>query len=78
MSACIRNQAQVVAEILMRLVVSHQHRNAATAATAALVLRREGFDRVGVPAIMQGLAEAHLPGRFQVQPAAVQFCAALE
>ena len=50
----------------MRLVGNHQHRNAEAAVTAALVLRQQGFPRVSIEAIMRGLAEAHLPGRFEV------------
>ena len=54
------------AEIHMRLVGRHQHRNAATAVTAALVLRQQGYEGVNIPAITSGLAKAQLPGRFQV------------
>lgn len=54
------------AEVLMRLVGRHQHRNAEAAVTAALVLRQGGFGHVNIHAISDGLAEAQLPGRFEV------------
>ena len=50
----------------MQLVGRPQRRNAETAATAALVLRRRGYPRVGIEAIVAGLGAARLPGRFQV------------
>ena len=50
----------------MRLVGRHQHRNAEAAVTAALVLRQNGYSRVSIHAISDGLAEAHLPARFEV------------
>jgi folylpolyglutamate synthase/dihydrofolate synthase len=51
----------------LRLVGPHQHGNAATAIATASVLVRQGF-AIGPEHVLQGLARAHLPGRFQVLP----------
>lgn len=56
----------ILAELRMGLVGAHQADNAVTAASAALALRQQGFDRLSVPAILAGLSKARLPGRFQV------------
>ena len=48
------------------MVGAAQRDNAVTAASAALALRQQGFDRITVPTILGGLASARLPGRFQV------------
>ena len=50
----------------MQLLGAVQLDNAATAVTAALQLRKDGFPRVTDEAIAEGLATATLPGRFQV------------
>ncbi len=55
------------AGIEMQLVGEHQRDNAVTAIGAALALRRQGFLRLNVPAIVGGLRAASLPGRFQVR-----------
>ena len=55
------------AELELQLVGRPQRRNAQTAATAALVLRRRGFPRITVDAIAAGLCAARLPGRFQAR-----------
>lgn len=53
-------------EMRLGLVGAHQRDNAVTAASAALALRQQGFGDIGVPAILAGLSQARLPGRFQV------------
>ncbi len=58
----------------MGLVGAHQRDNAVAAASAALVLRQQGFDRLGVPSILAGLARARLPGRFQVSLLSCRSC----
>ncbi len=57
----------------MGLVGEHQHDNAVAAAGAALVLRQQGFERLGVPSILAGLSKARLPGRFQASRAVAEF-----
>jgi folylpolyglutamate synthase/dihydrofolate synthase len=51
----------------LRLVGPHQHGNAATAIAAASVLAGQGL-RISAAHVLQGLAAARLPGRFQVLP----------
>lgn len=55
------------AEMRLGLVGAHQRDNAVTAASAALALRQQGFENVGLPAILAGLSQACLPGRFQAR-----------
>ena len=55
-----------IAEVDMQLLGSVQLDNAATAITAALQLRHDGFPDLSDDAIGAGLAAATLPGRFQV------------
>ncbi len=50
----------------MRLLGPHQGDNASAALVAAAVLKRQGFHRITLQAAIDGLAEAALPGRFQV------------
>lgn len=54
------------AEVDMQLLGSVQLDNAATAITAAIQLRDDGFPALSDDAICAGLAAATLPGRFQV------------
>lgn len=53
-------------ELSMQMVGAHQRRNAITAISAALALRRRGFLKMTVKTILGGLQAAKLPGRFQV------------
>ena len=55
----------------MQLLGAVQLDNAETAVAAALQLREDGFPDVTDGAIAAGLAEATLPGRFQVLIAAL-------
>jgi folylpolyglutamate synthase/dihydropteroate synthase len=49
-----------------QLIGSHQHHNIAAAVRASLQLLKQGWDRVNVNAIREGIASTVLPGRFQV------------
>lgn len=51
---------------MLRMLGSHQLDNAAAAVAAAACLRRHGLDCITLQAVRAGLAEAALPGRFQV------------
>ncbi|EFJ52076.1 hypothetical protein VOLCADRAFT_116089 [Volvox carteri f. nagariensis] len=53
-------------EATVGLVGAHQHDNVATAVAAVRVLQREGGWRLDDEAVVEGLREAQLPGRFQV------------
>ena len=61
-------------DAVLGLLGEHQCSNAATAVTAALLLRRQGWNRIDGAAVLAGLKAAHLPGRFQVQPFAQPVC----
>ncbi|KAL4430613.1 hypothetical protein ABPG77_005853 [Micractinium sp. CCAP 211/92] len=53
-------------DVQLRLLGSHQLDNAAAAVAAAACLHRHGLERITLQAVKEGLAEASLPGRFQV------------
>lgn len=54
-----------------QLIGSHQHHNIAAAVRASLQLLKQGWDRINVNAIREGIASTVLPGRFQVVSAEV-------
>ena len=53
----------------LRLLGEHQCSNAASAVAAALLLRAQGWHTIDATSLLAGLADAHLPGRFQVHAA---------
>ena len=59
------------ADVSVGMLGEHQLGNAATAMTAAAVLQQAGFDNISQESMLQGISQAHLPGRFQVRAAIV-------
>ena len=54
------------ADVQLRMLGSHQLDNAAAAVAAAACLHRHGLGGITLQAVQAGLAEASLPGRFQL------------
>ena len=59
----------MAADVSVGMLGEHQLGNAATAMTAAAVLQQAGFDNISQESMLQGISQAHLPGRFQVRSA---------
>lgn len=58
--------AGLTVDVSLKMLGGHQLDNAAAAIAAAACLKRQGFAKITLPAVVQGLEEATLPGRFQL------------
>ena len=64
---CSRPYTVCSADLKLSLVGKHQLDNAAAAIAAAHVVREQGLGSITQESVEQGLQQAQLPGRLQVQ-----------